>query len=164
MVRLTGIEPVTHCLEGSCSIQLSYRRGEKSRETKKSNQRYKEKKETPGGWDSRTFKLLEHFLVGAVRFELTAPWSQTKCATAALRPDQKLQRYGPLVPNQVRYRCATPRPKKSNGTAPRSQTKPASGFAQHHPTSRPQRYPSQEQPLALPSPATGGDKDANCAA
>ncbi len=26
MVRLTGVEPVTHCLEGSCSIQLSYRR------------------------------------------------------------------------------------------------------------------------------------------
>ena len=27
MVRLTGVEPVTHCLEGSCSILLSYRRG-----------------------------------------------------------------------------------------------------------------------------------------
>jgi hypothetical protein len=31
VVRLTGIEPVTHCLEGSCSIQLSYRRKEKNK-------------------------------------------------------------------------------------------------------------------------------------
>ncbi len=26
MVRLKGLEPLTHCLEGSCSIHLSYRR------------------------------------------------------------------------------------------------------------------------------------------
>ena len=26
MVRLEGLEPPTHCLEGSCSIHLSYRR------------------------------------------------------------------------------------------------------------------------------------------
>ena len=26
MVRLAGFEPATHCLEGSCSIQLSYKR------------------------------------------------------------------------------------------------------------------------------------------
>ena len=26
VVRLKGFEPLTHCLEGSCSIQLSYRR------------------------------------------------------------------------------------------------------------------------------------------
>ena len=26
MARLKGLEPLTHCLEGSCSIQLSYRR------------------------------------------------------------------------------------------------------------------------------------------
>ena len=25
MARLKGLEPLTHCLEGSCSIQLSYR-------------------------------------------------------------------------------------------------------------------------------------------
>ena len=24
MARLKGLEPLTHCLEGSCSIQLSY--------------------------------------------------------------------------------------------------------------------------------------------
>ena len=26
LVRLTGFEPVAYCLEGSCSIRLSYRR------------------------------------------------------------------------------------------------------------------------------------------
>ena len=26
MARLKGLEPLTYCLEGSCSIQLSYRR------------------------------------------------------------------------------------------------------------------------------------------
>ena len=26
MARLKGLEPLAHCLEGSCSIQLSYRR------------------------------------------------------------------------------------------------------------------------------------------
>ena len=26
LARLNGFEPLTHCLEGSCSIQLSYRR------------------------------------------------------------------------------------------------------------------------------------------
>ena len=26
MARLKGLEPLTHCLEGSCSIHLSYRR------------------------------------------------------------------------------------------------------------------------------------------
>ncbi len=26
MVRLKGFEPLTHCLEGSCSIHLSYKR------------------------------------------------------------------------------------------------------------------------------------------
>ena len=26
MARLKGLEPLTHCLEGSCSIHLSYKR------------------------------------------------------------------------------------------------------------------------------------------
>ncbi len=49
------------------------------------------------------------FMVGAVRFELTAPWSQTKCATAALRPAHKTQQNDPLVasgmlpPYQLQY-------------------------------------------------------------
>ena len=78
MVRLTGVEPVTHCLEGSCSIQLSYRR---------SKQKGKEFNQQNTVW-----QLLPcpDFRVGAVRFELTTPWSQTKCATAALRPDPKI--------------------------------------------------------------------------
>ena len=126
MVRLSGIEPETHCLEGSCSIQLSYRRGEKSRETKKSNQRYKEKKETPGGWDSRTFKLLEHFLVGAVRFELTAPWSQTKCATAALRPGQKSPTVRPLgpKPSPLQASLSTTRQAALNDTQAKNNSSP----------------------------------------
>ncbi len=28
VTRLKGFEPLTHCLEGSCSIQLSYRRNQ----------------------------------------------------------------------------------------------------------------------------------------
>ncbi len=72
MVRLSGIEPETHCLEGSCSIQLSYRRAD----LVKGNNRGR-----------KTGCCYPMPLVGAVRFELTAPWSQTKCATAALRPD-----------------------------------------------------------------------------
>ncbi len=31
MARLKGLEPLTHCLEGSCSIHLSYRRPESGR-------------------------------------------------------------------------------------------------------------------------------------
>ncbi len=86
MVRLTGVEPVTHCLEGSCSIQLSYRR--KWNEWFKGYQTLKFKKTKVVIFPA--YKLL-NFLVGAVRFELTAPWSQTKCATAALRPGQTTQ-------------------------------------------------------------------------
>ena len=74
MVRLPGVEPGTHCLEGSCSIQLSYRR--------KSKQQPRNRMVRFSMFD------LSDFLVGAVRFELTTPWSQTKCATAALRPGQ----------------------------------------------------------------------------
>ena len=76
MVRLTGVEPVTHCLEGSCSIHLSYRR--------KLHLKPNNESKRGGEISNITFVRL---LVGAVRFELTTPWSQTKCATAALRPD-----------------------------------------------------------------------------
>ena len=30
VARLKGLEPLAHCLEGSCSIQLSYRRKDKN--------------------------------------------------------------------------------------------------------------------------------------
>jgi hypothetical protein len=60
MVRLTGFEPVTIRLEGGCSIRLSYRR--------MSN-------------DINTTELCLEELVGAVGFEPTTPWSQTRCAT-----------------------------------------------------------------------------------
>ena len=60
MARLTGFEPVTIRLEGGCSIQLSYRR--------------------------MTVDIIYHAicleeLVGAVGFEPTTPWSQTRCTT-----------------------------------------------------------------------------------
>ena len=57
MVRLTGFEPVTIRLEGGCSIQLSYKR-----------------------FTDANIICLEE-LVGAVGFEPTTPWSQTRCTT-----------------------------------------------------------------------------------
>jgi hypothetical protein len=71
------------------------------------------------GGEISGYLILLNFLVGAVRFELTTPWSQTKCATAALRPDRKVQRNDPLVPNQVRY---APTIMPNLGTTPGSQT------------------------------------------
>ena len=61
MVRLTGFEPVTIRLEGGCSILLSYRRMTYDIET--------------------PLNLCLEELVGAVGFEPTTPWSQTRCAT-----------------------------------------------------------------------------------
>ena len=55
-----GIEPPTHSLEGCCSIQLSY--GQKS--NKKGPERG-----------------LFSCVVGAIGFEPTTLWSQTRCAT-----------------------------------------------------------------------------------
>ena len=57
MARLTGFEPVTIRLEGGCSIQLSYKR-----------------------FTDDLIICLEE-LVGAVGFEPTTPWSQTRCTT-----------------------------------------------------------------------------------
>ena len=61
MARLTGFEPVTIRLEGGCSIQLSYRRMTDN--------------------SSLPINLCLEELVGAVGFEPTTPWSQTRCTT-----------------------------------------------------------------------------------
>ncbi len=61
MARLTGFEPVTIRLEGGCSIQLSYRR-------------------ITDDIQYHAYLRLEE-LVGAVGFEPTTLWSQTRCAT-----------------------------------------------------------------------------------
>ena len=61
MARLTGFEPVTIRLEGGCSIQLSYRR-------------------IIYDITIIAYLCLEE-LVGAVGFEPTTLWSQTRCAT-----------------------------------------------------------------------------------
>ena len=63
MVSPEGLEPPTSDLEGRCSIQLSYGLGVE-----------------PGGARN---------MVGAVGFELTTTWSQTRCATRL--------RYAPMV-------------------------------------------------------------------
>ena len=80
MVRLSRFELETHCLEGSCSIHLSYRR---------INSFDRPADGCPNTFLVEAAQISLHLTsrVGAVRFELTAPWSQTKCATAALRPD-----------------------------------------------------------------------------
>jgi hypothetical protein len=112
MVRLPGFEPGTHCLEGSCSIHLSYRRENPQNQIIK-----------PGG-EIPFIGCSFDFLVGAVRFELTAPWSQTKCATAALRPDLKIKLKRPLGINQgttLRYApfkksIQQPRPSRRHST------------------------------------------------
>ncbi len=61
VARLTGFEPVTIRLEGGCSIQLSYRR-------------------VTMILNIMRYRCLEE-LVGAVGFEPTTLWSQTRCAT-----------------------------------------------------------------------------------
>ena len=61
MARHTGFEPVTIRLEGGCSIQLSYRRMTDN--------------------SSLPINLCLEELVGAVGFEPTTPWSQTRCTT-----------------------------------------------------------------------------------
>ncbi len=57
MVRLAGLEPATHALEGRCSIQMSYRRRK------------------------IVILLISIIMVGAGGFELPTLWSQTRCAT-----------------------------------------------------------------------------------
>ena len=55
-----GIEPPTHSLEGCCSIQLSYGQIERKKARK--------------AFDG-------YLMVGAIGFEPTTLWSQTRCAT-----------------------------------------------------------------------------------
>ena len=78
MARLTGFEPVTIRLEGGSSIQLSHKRLT----------------------DDLIICLEE--LVGAVGFEPTTPWSQTRCTTRlcyapihlSFRTVRRIVRYG----------------------------------------------------------------------
>ena len=57
MARLKGLEPLTHCLEGSCSIHLSYKR--KKNGAGDGNRTHTTSLE---GWDS-TIELHPHLTV-----------------------------------------------------------------------------------------------------
>ena len=61
----TGIEPVTYCLEGCFSIQLSYGQSRTNVTTNK----------------NAKGKALANVVVGAKGFEPSTLWSQTRCAT-----------------------------------------------------------------------------------
>ena len=64
-----GIEPPTHSLEGCCSIQLSYGQIERKKARK--------------AFDG-------YLMVGAIGFEPTTLWSQTRCATRLRYTEIKL--------------------------------------------------------------------------
>ena len=57
MARTAGFEPATVCLEGRCSIQLSY------------------------ALAVGIIKICWEIMVGETGFEPATPWTQTKCAT-----------------------------------------------------------------------------------
>ena len=79
MARQTGFEPVTPSLEGSCSIQLSYWRLHFGNLQRTAEHRFAE---------IRTNRSL----VGAARFELAAPCSQSRRANrTALRPERNIK-------------------------------------------------------------------------
>ena len=78
MIQL-GFEPKTYCLEGSCSIQLSY--------WTSFNFPAMYPEIVSGGYRTIKLEKVEGFPstfsvgVGAAGFEPTTPWSQTRCAT-----------------------------------------------------------------------------------
>ena len=59
MARLKGLEPLTHCLEGSCSIQLSYKRIKYRHKTDGAGDGNRTHATSLEGWDS-TIELHPH--------------------------------------------------------------------------------------------------------
>jgi hypothetical protein len=85
LVCPTGIEPVTHSLEGCCSIQLSY--GQKLQDSQKHILRNTKGPHGPLLFvclspDFGNFlKVKQQEMVGAAGFELATLCSQSRCAT-----------------------------------------------------------------------------------
>ncbi len=70
-----GLEPPTCCLEGSCSIQLSYGQAEPQSQAPLPRGACKDKKGPQGG------PFCFSMMVGAAGFELATLCSQSRCAT-----------------------------------------------------------------------------------
>ncbi len=80
-----GLEPPTCCLEGSCSIQLSYGQAEPQSQAPLPRGACKDKKGPQGG------PFCFSMMVGAAGFELATLCSQSRCATRLRYAPTKLR-------------------------------------------------------------------------
>ena len=81
LMRLKGFEPLAHCLEGSCSIQLSYRRKKTSKKLRVKSKRNEKKLQ----------KLFPGFVLSLLTFNFLFFYRGERIRTS-----------DPLLPRQVR--------------------------------------------------------------